>query len=55
MRDDVAGVDLAFFDAFQQRLHVVVHVGLAHLHGDPFAEGGAEGNFVEQPAIDSGD
>jgi hypothetical protein len=32
--DDVAGIDLSLLDAFEQRLHIRLHVGLAHLHGD---------------------
>ena len=55
MGNDVAGIDLALFDSLQQRLHVVVHVGLPHLHGDALAERSAEGHFVEQAAVHSGD
>src|SRR5579862_6229032 len=52
--DHVAGVDLALLDPLQQRLHVFVHVGLAHFHGDSFAKRSAEGNLVEQAAVNAG-
>ena len=39
----------------KQRLHVVVHVGLTHLHSDALAERGTERDLIEQTAIDAGD
>jgi len=46
MRNDVARIDLTPLNPLQQRLHIVVHVGLTHLHRDALAEGGSEGNLV---------
>ena len=55
MRNDVSGIDLSFFDPFEKRLHVVMHVGLAHLHGDAFTERSSERNFIEQASVNAGD
>ena len=55
VRDDERRVDLALLDPLQQRLHVPVDVGLAHLEGQALVERGAERELVEQPAVDAGD
>src|ERR1700761_6230972 len=51
VRDDVARIDLAFLNSLKQGLHVCMHVGLPHLHGDPFAKGSTKRDLVEQAAI----
>ena len=53
MGDDVAGVDLPLLDSREQWLHVVMHVGLSHLHRDAFAEGRTKWDFIQESAVNS--
>src|SRR5712671_1261089 len=53
VRNDVAGVNLALLNAFEERLHVVLHVGLPHFHCDTFAESCAERDLIEKASINS--
>src|ERR1700721_3310404 len=49
VRDDVARIDLTFLDSREQRLHIVMHVGLPHLHGDTLTESSPERTFIWAP------
>src|SRR5947209_8401897 len=55
VRNDEARVELALLDPRQQRLQVAVDVRLAHLEGQPLAEGGAKVDLVQEAAVDAGD
>lgn len=55
MRDDVARINLTSLDAIEKRLHVVVHVGLAHFHGDALAKGSTKRDFIEKATVDTWD
>jgi hypothetical protein len=50
MRDDVARINLSPLNAIEKGLHVVLHVGLAHFHGDALAEG----PFEHEPPLQAG-
>ena len=55
VRDEIARIDLALLDTLEEGLHVVMHIGLAHLHRDAFSEGGTERDLIEQSPIDTRD
>src|SRR5436305_2505222 len=47
-------VDLPLLDPLQQGAHVLLHVGLAHLEGEPLVHGGAHRDLVHEPPVDAG-
>src|SRR3954449_5639578 len=49
--DDPGRIDLAAFDALQQRLHVALHVALPGTQGQRPVHPRAGGEFVEQAAV----
>src|ERR1019366_6335797 len=55
MRDDETGVNVALLHVIEQRLKILVHMGLAHLHGESLAESCAERDFVDETTVDAGD
>src|SRR5436305_175657 len=53
MRDDEARIDLAVLDAFQQRLHVPMHVTLAGLDRQRAIHHRAHRKLVDEAAVDA--
>ena len=51
MRDDEAWVDLSVLNSFEQRLHVMLNVGLAAFDREPLVHERAERNFIVKPAV----
>lgn len=51
VRDQEARINLPLLNPLQQRLQVVVHMGLPHMHVNALAEGGAEVDLVEHAAV----
>src|SRR5688572_10883303 len=55
MRDYEAGIDLVFFDPFEQRLHISLHVRLSGFKGQPLVHERAERDLVVEAAVHAGD
>ena len=51
--DDERRIDLPSFNPLEEQRHVFVHMGLAHLEGQPLGEGGTERKLVQPSAVDT--
>src|SRR5579859_3526795 len=55
VRNDKGRIDLSTLYSFEQRLHIAMHMGLAHPKGEALVHGGAEGELVDDADINAGD